>query len=424
MSTTADSDSLYTPTHRSSSDDSQSFSKDFSHLNLGKINPIPLTRKIQVQSAIEKNRLQIYQYKHFSKVSATGKTTYKVLDHLKNSPSIKTLNSLEFYPYLCDSSYLKDLTQTLKKFPKIKGLDLNIPRVDRKNESNILVPFTKRLTTLKSLRINLPTTQNITEDGKIQILEITKKGYMLKRLEVRFVNTMESSNKFEMQLMDYNRNQQKLEELTVFHSVRRGTIKEEFDYQTTYMPYTLPLLKKVDMTCSVATEWMSKTEGESQETEEFCIQFMSRFPNVEEMTCRFVNVGDAVEINACTNTMAKLNHLKTLNYEGLACRMGDLEFMTILFGFTKLTQLKTLNFKLIQPPNVSEMAIARFVDVISKMGNLENFNIYIRRVEMPDQMIQEFVRDICRMSNVKCHRYKGSLHFYREKELGETDLDY
>ncbi len=152
MSTTADSDSSCTPTHRSSSDDSQSFNKYFSNLNLGKINPIPLTRKIQAQSAIKRNRLQIYQYKHFSKVCATGKTTYKVLDHLKNSPSIKTLYSLEFDPYLCDSSYLRNLVQALKRFPKIKDLDLNIPRVDRKNESNILVPFTKRLTILKALR--------------------------------------------------------------------------------------------------------------------------------------------------------------------------------------------------------------------------------------------------------------------------------
>lgn len=171
------------------------------------------------------------------------------------------------------------------------------------------------------------------------------------------------------------------------------------------------------MTCSVASEWSSKTEGETAETEEFCSQFMARFPNVEEMSCKFVNVGDAVEINACSTAMAGMTSLKTLNYESLGCRMGDLELMTILFGFTKLTQLKNLNFKLIQPPSVSEMAIARFVDVFSKLGNLESFNIYIRRVEMPEQMIKEFVRDVCRMSNVKCNRYKGSLHFYREKEL-------
>jgi len=423
MSTTADSDSSCTPTHRSSSDDSQSLNKCFSYSNPGKVGPIPLTRKIQAQSAISRNRLQIYQYKSFSKVSATGKSTYNVLNHLKNSPSIKTLHSLEFDPYLCDSSYLKDLVQALKKFPRIKHLDLNIPRVDRKNESNILVPFTKRLTTLKSLRINLPSTQNITEDGKIQILEITKRGYFLKRLEVRFVNTMEPSNKFEMQLMDYNRKQKKLEELVVFHSVRKGTIKEEFDYQMPYKPYTLPLLKKLDMTCSVASEWSSKTDGEGEGTEEFCTQWMARFPNVEEMTCRFVNVGDAVEINACSSALAGLVHLKTINYESLGCRMGDLELMTVLFGFTKLKQLKNLNFKLIQPPGVSEMVIARFVDVISKLENLESFNIYIRRAEMPDQMIQQFMRDVCKMSNVKCHRYKGSLHFYRYKELCGAKLD-
>jgi len=417
MSTTADSDSSCTPKYRSPIDDLQSPNKYFIHLNLGKIDPIPLTRKIQAQSATTKNRLQIYQYKHFYNIPATGKATSQVLKHLRNSPSIKTLHSLEFDPYLCDSSFLKDLVQTLKKHSKIKSLDLNIPRVDRTDESNILAPFIKRLTKLKSLRVNLPTTEDITEDGLIQILEATKKCYMLKRFEVKFVNTAEPSNKFEMQLMDFNRRQKKLEELKAFHSIRKGTIKEEFDFQMPYKPYTLPLLKKLDMTCSIASEWSSKTADENQESVEYCTQWMARFPNLEEISCRFVNVGDINEVAAALSAMIGLPHLKTMNYESLGCRMGDLELMTILFGFTKLKQLKNLNFKLIQPPGVSEMVIARFVDVISKLDNLESFNIYIRRVEMSDQMAREFVREVCRMSNVNCHRYKGSLHFYRHKEL-------
>jgi hypothetical protein len=421
MSTTADSSC--TLTHRSSSDDSQSFSKDFSHFNFGKINPIPLTRKIQTQYAITKNRLQIYQYKHFSKVSAIGKSTYKVLNYLNNSPSIKTLHSLEFDPYLCDSSYLKDLSQTLKKLPKIKGLDMNIPRVDRTNESNILVPVTKRLTELKSLRVNIPTTENITEDGHLQIVGLIKKSYMLKRLEVKFVNTVQPSYKFDIQLMACHRRQRKLEELVVFHSVRKGTIKEEFDFQGPFVSYRLPLLKKLDMTCSVASEWSSKTGEENYRAEEFCTEWMGRFRYAEEINIRFINVGDLVELQSALTRLSSLSRLKTLSFEFLGCRLGDLELMMILFGLTKMKQLKNMTVKLIQRPGVSEMVIGRFVDVISKMGNLENFNIYIRRMELPDQIIKEFVRDVCRMSNVKCDRYKGSLHFYREKELGEYELD-
>ena len=53
--------------------------------------------------------------------------------------------------------------------------------------------------------------------------------------------------------------------------------------------------------------------------------------------------------------------------------------MTILFGITKMKQIKNLDFKIIQYPAVSEMAISKFVEVVANLANIENFNFYVRR---------------------------------------------
>jgi len=120
-------------------------------------------------------------------------------------------------------------------------------------------------------------------------------------------------------------------------------------------------------------------------------------------------------LNAFT-VMGNMPYLRTMNYESLNCRMGDLEMMTILFGLTKMPNVKNLRFKVIQNPSVSEMSIARFVEVVSKQPNIENFDFYVRRLNLPEEVLSQFVNEVCKMNKVYCERYKGSLHFYRYKE--------
>jgi len=414
MSTTGSDHSL-TPKNQSLSD-SQSFNKYFSHLSLNnKTHPIPLVRKNLANSPYTRNRLQIYGYKHFSKVSACGKGTNTVLSHIKYSQNLKTLQTLEFDPYLCDFSYLKNLVRALQKLKDLKGLNIIVRRVDSTNESNILLPFIKRLAKLKALKIEVPSTQNLNEDGLIDFLRIVKRCYKLRRLETRFVNTAETSNKFENRFMECNRYHQKLEELIMFHSVKKGTLKEEYNYSVPDLSYRLPLLKKLDIVCSVSSEWESKTGENSSPAEDYCTDWMARFPNLQEITIRFINAMDLNEMISGINILTTVPHLKTLNYEALSCRMGDMELMAILFGVTKMKQIKNLNFKLIQRSFVSEMVMAKFIEIVSKQENIENFNVYFRRLDLPEQILAQFVDDVCRMNNVNCERYKGSLHFYRYK---------
>jgi len=422
MSTTG-SDYSLTPKNQSLSD-SQNFNKYFSHLSLNnKIPPIPLVRKDLANSSYTRNRLQIYGYKNFSKVSAVGKGTQKVLSHIKHSQNLKTVQALEFDPYLCDSSYLKDFVRALNKLKDLKGVNIIVRRVDRTNESNILLPFIKRLAKLKALRIEVPSTENLNEDGLINFLRIVKKCYKLRRLETKFVNTAETSNNFEFQFMECNQYHKYLEELNMFHSVKKGTLKEEYNYSAPFLNYRLPLLKKLSIVCSVSSEWESKTGENSNLAESYCSEWMARFPNIEEMTMKFINAMDTNEIVSGFSILTTIPHLKTLNYEALSCRIGDMELMAILFGITKMKQIKNLNFKLIQRSTVSEMVIAKFVEIVSKQENIENFNIYFRRLDLPDQILAEFVNDICRMNKVKCERYRGSLHFYRYKVPEASEIN-
>jgi len=423
MSTT-DSDYSFVSKHNFSLDGSQNLNKYFSHLNINKINSIPLTRKDLANSPYERNRLQITGYKHFSKISASGKGTYKVLRYMRQSQNLKTINALEFDPYLCDSSFLTDLTQALKKFRKIKNFNLVIPRVDRKNESNILYPFIRKLRALTRLRLDVPSPENINEDGLAKLLAAFRRLYLLKFLETKFTNIAEPSNKFEMQLMECNRHHQKLEELVSYHSVKKGTIKEEYNYALPYKLYCIPTMKKLNIVCSVSSEWASRSGDGSLPTEELCLEFITQFPNLEEFSVKFINsITESDDLLGALTVMGKMPHLKTLTYESLNCRMGDLEMMTVLFGLTKMPNIKNLCFKVIQHPSVSEMSIARFVEVVSKQPNIENFDFYVRRLNLPEEVLSQFVNEVCKMNKVYCKRYKGSLHFYRYKESNIHEIE-
>jgi len=107
----------------------------------------------------------------------------------------------------------------------------------------------------------------------------------------------------------------------------------------------------------------SKLGDGSDPNEDFCIEWIAQFPNMEEFNIKCIKwaviadimfltqnstVMNSNELLGAFNAIGNMPHLKTVNYESLGCRMGDLEMMTILFGITKLKQIKNLNFKIIQ----------------------------------------------------------------------------
>jgi len=101
--------------------------------------------------------------------------------------------------------------------------------------------------------------------------------------------------------------------------------------------------------------------------------------------------------------------------------------MLLAVQMRKCTQIMRFSLKIIQYPNVSEICALKLISVLSKLNNLQNFDIYLRRLVFTwrlafltmdrlsietDQII-ELAKEIQQMENVKCLRYNQSLHVFK-----------
>jgi len=148
-----------------------------------KISPIPIIyRKLQNDKKM-RTRLVIKGFKSFSKFSACGEDTQRILENLSKSRNMKFIRKLEFDPYLCEKSYIKLFGKALRRFNDIRDLNLVIRRLDYVDESNILGPFMIRLIRLKKLRLELNKIEKLYDEGFIKLARMYGKLYSLRECE-------------------------------------------------------------------------------------------------------------------------------------------------------------------------------------------------------------------------------------------------
>jgi len=98
------------------------------------------------------------------------------------------MRNLEFDPYLCEVSGLKQLTQALKKFKKtLLRLNFIIRRVKAEDEIQYFGALLPKLRSLVNLRIEFPKTQGISVNGIKTLIKSCRKCDLLKSLEVHLI---------------------------------------------------------------------------------------------------------------------------------------------------------------------------------------------------------------------------------------------
>jgi len=112
-----------------------------------------------------------------------------------------------------------------------------------------------------------------------------------------------------------------------------------------------------------------------------------------------------------------LTKLQNFALEFLNSRMSETEVVLFAQALPLLKALERLSFKVIQYPNVSEGCIFYLMSTISKLPNLKNFDIYFRRFDTSDEMVQELITRIKLLKNIQCEVSKQSLYFYRRAEF-------
>jgi len=79
--------------------------------------------------------------------------------------------------------------------------------------------------------------------------------------------------------------------------------------------------------------------------------------------------------------------LRHLAFEFLNCRIGDIEVMTFFLAISKLTQLESFTFSLIQNSNLSEEGMMQLCRAILRLQSSLKLKLYFRGLKMPIESI-------------------------------------
>lgn len=176
-----------------------SSNNNFTFRSKNKILPIPIiyTKLRHQQGSEAMQRIPIKGYKSFSQGAAIGESSIDMLIRIKKSRGLKYMRTLEFDPYFCDFSGLKELAQALNKFKKtLVSLNLVIRRMTLKDEMERFGPYLLKLRGLTKLRIELPHTQGIVKKDLIILMERCRRCDLLKSLEVYLIGLSSLPNNY------------------------------------------------------------------------------------------------------------------------------------------------------------------------------------------------------------------------------------
>jgi len=174
--------------------------------------------------------------------------------------------------------------------------------------------------------------------------------------------------------------------------------------------------RDVEFFFSTPRGWLSmSTEVDESATKNLKIILTQK--NLERLYLHFSGNPVTLEtIQTLTTDFHTFHRLRSFGLEFLNSRMSEEEVVLFAQALPQLKVLERLYFKVIQYPSVSEGCIYYLMSAVSKLSNLKHFEIYFRRLDTLDQMVQELINRIKLLSNIQCEVSKQSLYFYRKDE--------
>jgi len=202
-------------------------------------------------------------YKYISKGAITGKSSVSLLKRISQSKCLKTIQNFEFDPYLCEKSGVKPLLRVLNKLKgSIKKMNLIIRRFDEKKELCLLTKCLYRLTLLRELRIELPSTDKMDNRGMKLLAKSLRKCYLLRKVVYHFISLSQVSQVgFESIALNLCK-LRKMESLKAH--VKAFYTPQNVCEDISCIAGKMPSLKDYNLKISRRTGWTSMTDGSGQ----------------------------------------------------------------------------------------------------------------------------------------------------------------
>jgi len=274
---------------------------------------------------------------------------------------------------------------------------------------------------LEKIRLELPRTNNINDQGVIKLAWMYGHCYSARRGEHVVVGLDQITDFAHMHFAKYGRKlvrcreMKKVVQKTTFLAYDDEVNEKIFQNKKIFkLPTRVKNVREIDISLSVPQGWVSMST-EVDETPLNNMKMISQFHNL-------VNIGFCFSGNPITletmqvlcEILPQFKFLKRPNLELRNSRVSETEIMQFAQTLPTLKGIEQLTFKVIQFPNVSEGSIFYFIGTLSKLNNFKKFDIYFRRIDIAKEILQEIVERVALLNNVKCYHSQQSLHFKRE----------
>jgi len=407
----------------SRSQENLSFNPLILQTNINKIKPQPIVSRSIPNSKQLQAKLIIHGHKHFTKFAAAGPNTPKILNDLRKSPYVKSIQHFEFDPYLCDESLLPSLKKVSRHVRQATKVNIIVRRMDKFDETDQIFLLISRLLRLKKARFELSSTPNLTEDGFINLCRAFGKCVLLKSFEFSFpklvsgVTTVKVNQYLEKmwERLIY------LEERSVFISLHKNIVKKYINYQF-QVRRGRSNLKSLALRYMLNKGWELAGSGNNIKLDKF-LKTIEPHPRLENLKFQMIRVDiSSEEIMRLMDAVKTRTQLKHFSLELLNCGLGELETVSFLYKLSAITQLENINFKLIEDTFLPEPIVFAFVEAFTRMPNLHTFIIYFRKLNLSPFETQVLENKLSNIPDIHYTNYKGSIQITKSSEIRKNSL--
>jgi hypothetical protein len=382
------------------------------------IKPMPIISKKVGNEGDPKliNKIAIKEYKYVSQVAASGEYTHKILNKIKKTSCLKLVRKIDFDPYFCNKSGIKELSEALNRFGnRLSHLILTIRKIEGRNDTRQLSSSLARLNKMKRIKIDIPSKSEMDSKDFKHLDKACKKLYSLKSIDLCLGGSKDTSQDLQT-LGSKFQNSHKVEKVSLYvdFSHEKDSPVEDVlrESKGKSRSRAVTPLKSMSFKFGFKTGWASYFDGVGLgQGFNMFVKAMPYFPSPIHFSLRFDKLPMSSEFfQTFAEVMPQLSNLRHLFLELNRIKLAEYELLTLAKGFVDCKQLEHLTFKYLDNAILPMADILKFIVILAKYSAFPKFDLLFRKLLNPQWQTPEAKRELDSLENIKYVLTKQSIH--------------
>jgi len=397
--------------------------KSFLHSTYNdQIKPIPMTRqKIECHTNPKLiQKISLKGHKYISRVAASGEHTFEVLNQITKTSTIKVIQSLEFDPYFCSESGLRQLSEVLKKLKRnIFRLHMVIRRFKTQEEIGKFYLFFVRLSNLMELHTEILKTQSLDHKRLHRVMKSYTKLSKLKSLRIKVVGFQSDSSKDFQGFRSLFHKVPKLEKLSYHIQSQKVFVNRADNAKFLRLNNDLHRIKSFSLKFSFKTGWIPSFGTEFDSTNAPTLwKILPQIMNPIHFSLSFNKFPlPSVIISDMAGMFSQMTKLRFIHLEITRTRLREYELLIFAQGFLKCQNLEHLTFKYLDNEPLPLPDLIQFITIMATYSTFPKLDLYFRKIFPTEWESRETVNTLQKLKNTEYVLTKQSIHVYKALPL-------